>query len=88
MTISVYRHLDNLNVGFITCHQVYDSRFNPFTGDTPCSSSLPVLCVSNSNFKRPPYAIAKELSFINSEYYHGFIMVAILNLHRLLEAAT
>ena len=50
MTWSVEKYIDNLNVVKVGC-----SGCDAYNGDTPCDKSLPILCVSKTDFNRPPY---------------------------------
>ena len=58
----------NLNIDFVGCNGC-----NAYIGDTPCDQALPILCVSKSNFKRPPYDVpSTSPGVMAKEFYYGW----------------
>ena len=75
MTWRVGRNLPNLNVVQVGCNGC-----DAYTGDTSCSVSLPILCVSKTDFNRPPYdpLDCNGCAMSNSFYYSwsgGYIAI-------------
>ena len=53
MTWTVIKNFANQN-GY-SLVEIGCNGCNPYNGDTPCNTSLPILCVSKNDFNRPPY---------------------------------
>lgn len=49
-----------------------DGGCNAYKGDTPCNHSLPILCISKCNYKRPCYPINCNSYAMNKEFYCGW----------------
>ena len=49
-----------------------DGGCNAYRGDTPCNQSLPILCISKCNYKRPCYSINCNPYAMNKEFYCGW----------------
>jgi hypothetical protein len=45
---------------------------NPYSGDTPCNHSLPILCINKMSAKRPCYKVKCGSAAMNKEYYCGW----------------
>lgn len=45
---------------------------NPYKGDTPCSQTLPILCIKKLNLKRPPYPMVCSPHAMTKEFYCGW----------------
>ena len=50
MTWTVIKNFPNQDMVEVGCNGC-----NPYNGDTPCNTSLPMLCYSKNDFNRPPY---------------------------------
>ena len=50
MTWTVVQNFPNNDMVRVGCNGC-----NPYTGDTLCSTSLPIMCVSKTDYNRPPY---------------------------------
>jgi hypothetical protein len=49
-----------------------DGGCNAYRGDTPCNHTLPILCISKCNYKRPCYSINCNSYAMNKEFYCGW----------------
>ena len=45
---------------------------NPYSGDTPCNHTLPLLCIKPNNFSRPCYPIQCSAHAMPKEFYCGW----------------
>lgn len=71
LTWELMHHLDELNVDAIGCDN--QQICNAYIGDTPCDQALPIVCVSQTNFTRPPYnPTLKTGSAMSIEFYNGW----------------
>ena len=50
---------------------------NAYTGDTPCSRSLPILCIKKDGSPRPDYSVANRSHAEAKEYYAGWAQGSI-----------
>jgi hypothetical protein len=68
MTWNLMSHDSRLYVDRVGCNGC-----NAYIGDTPCNTTLPVLCYSKTNLPRPPYSIsAVNGASMSSEFYNGW----------------
>lgn len=68
MTWAVVRYLNDINVNEVGCYGC-----NAYQGDTSCDQSLPILCVSQTKFKRPPYSFPHcSTCAMTDEFYNGW----------------
>lgn len=49
-----------------------DGGCNAYRGDTPCNHTLPILCISKCQYKRPCYSINCNSYAMNKEFYCGW----------------
>ena len=49
-----------------------DGSCNPYKGDTPCTTSLPILCYANGKYNRPCYPIDCTSHAMPAEFYCGW----------------
>ena len=50
-----------------------DGNCNTISGDTPCSMSLPILCIKKMNFKRPCYKLPADGYYVG--WSEGYLQV-------------
>jgi hypothetical protein len=69
LTWSLLAHDYSLNVDRVGC-----GSCNAYQGDTSCFTKLPILCVSVSSFKRPPYNVnlCGPSCAMTKEFYDGW----------------
>lgn len=69
LTWGLYGHNFPLNIDRVGCGGVC----NAYLGDTSCNIKLPILCVSQSSFKRPPYDVLPcSGCAMTKEFYDGW----------------
>jgi hypothetical protein len=66
------------NVVYASCHgtpkaATHNGSCNAYAGDTPCTQSLPLLCIKVDNRKRPDYLYEPQIkAALPSSFYAGW----------------
>lgn len=72
LTWSWIHRVDNIGEDAVGCDN-FVNTCNAYSGDTSCDRALPILCVSQRNYARPPYnPIIKQGSAMSVEFYNGW----------------